>query len=95
MVDCVLARGPPEVYGDVLDVVVRGDVEIVFGDNGEIEHPVTSDLVEHMVEKRNAGRKLGATAAVDRDADADVRLRGSTLDLRTSDGRFYRCIHGC
>jgi len=48
--------------------VVRVDVQVALGAHGQIEQRVAADLVKHVVEKRNAARKLGAPGAVDCEA---------------------------
>ncbi len=88
-----LSHGLAERDADVLDRVVRVDVQIALGRDGEVEHAMATHLVEHVIEKRNAGRKLRVAAAVDHDADLDLGLRGSTRNLRAADWRFHRRIH--
>ena len=53
---------------DVLDRVMRVDVQVALGLDVEIEHAVARDLVEHVIEKRHAGREPRAAAAVEVDA---------------------------
>jgi len=36
------------------------DVQIALRRNREVDHPMAGDLIEHVVEKRDAGGKLGA-----------------------------------
>ena len=52
----------PERDADVLDRVVRVDVEITLRADGEVDHPVAPDLVEHVVEERHAGGEIGRAA---------------------------------
>src|SRR5689334_6531042 len=66
-------EGLPEGDADVLDRVMRIDVQVALRRDGKVEQRVTTDLVQHMVEKRDTARKLGATGPVDRDADGNVR----------------------
>ena len=44
---------------DIFDRVVRVDLEVAFGVDLEIDQPVPRHLVQHVVEKRQAGRQLG------------------------------------
>ena len=54
---------------DVLDRVVRVDVQVALGLDLEVEHAVARDLVEHVVEERHAGgESFAAAAAVEVDA---------------------------
>src|SRR5712692_7725760 len=55
---------------DVLDRMVGVDLQIAFRLDIEIEHRVARDLIEHMIEKRHAGRegRLAAAVEVDRSA---------------------------
>src|SRR5439155_11250468 len=53
---------------DVFDRVVLIDVEIALGADGEIECTVTSDEIEHVMEKTDACGDFGFTAAVDCEA---------------------------
>ena len=45
------------------------------------------DLIEHVIEERDAGRDLGAAAAVEVHCDDDRRFLGGTLDAGTAPGR--------
>ena len=42
---------------DVLDGVVRIDVQVALGFDLEVEHAVAGHLVEHVLEERQAGRQ--------------------------------------
>ena len=53
---------------DVLDGVVRVDVQVALGLDLEVDHAVPRDLVEHVVEERHAGGELGPAGAVEVDA---------------------------
>ena len=50
-----LGEGLAEQDADVLDRVVRVDVQVTVGLQGEVEPAVASDLVEHVVEERRPG----------------------------------------
>jgi len=61
---------------DVLDRVMSVDLQVALCPNIEIEHRVARDLVEHVIEKRNAGREGRPSAAVDIDRKGDLSLGG-------------------
>src|SRR5439155_20669338 len=65
---------------DVFDRVVLIDVEIALGGDGEIECTVTSDEIEHVIEKADACGDFGFTAAVECEAEADVGLGSLAMD---------------
>src|SRR6185503_2902537 len=67
---------------DVLDGVMTVDVQIALGIDRQVDHAVARDLIEHVVEERYAGRKLGAAAAVEIDAYDDPRLASRPFDSR-------------
>ena len=46
----------PEHDADVLDGVVRVDLEVAFGLHRQVEQAVAAERVEHVVEERHAGR---------------------------------------
>src|SRR5438477_12739451 len=62
------------------------DVQVAPGPNVEIEHAVTGDLIEHMVEERHPGGKLGPAAAVEVHLDGDRRLLRAAFDARAAAG---------
>ena len=47
----------------------------------EVDQAVARDLVEHVVEEADAGRELRGAAAVEVDADADLRFLGVAADV--------------
>src|SRR5439155_9686619 len=64
----------------VLGGVVKIDVEVAFGMQRDVDEAVLCQLIEHVVEKADAGRDLGRTAAVEIDPALDPRLFGVALD---------------
>ena len=50
-----LGKGLAEGDADVLDRVVRVDVQIALGADVEVDQAMARDLVEHVLEKRNPG----------------------------------------
>ena len=59
---------------DVLDGVVQVDVEIALRVDREVEARVLAELLEHVVEERDAGRDRRRARAVDDERDVDRRL---------------------
>ena len=75
---------------DVFDRVVGVDDEIAIGLDIDIDEAVTHDLVEHVIEKRNAGRERSETAAIEIDADGDLRFFGVARDAGGTSGHRIR-----
>jgi hypothetical protein len=65
---------------NVLDGVVSIDVQVALGLDLEVEHAVARDLVEHVLEERQAGRKLRRALAVQVHTDPDLGLFGVAGD---------------
>ncbi len=61
--------------------------QVALGLDGEVERAVAGELVEHVVEERDAGGELRIAAAVEVERHADLRLPGVALD--------FRLAHGC
>ncbi len=61
--------------------MVRIDVQIAPGDNLDVDKAVTTDLVQHVLQKRHARFQLAVAAAVQIDADLDPGLVGIALNL--------------
>ncbi len=61
---------------DVFDGVVQIDFEIAGRGDNQIEARVLAELLEHVVEERNAGRDLRGTRAVDHEVELDRGLLG-------------------
>ena len=75
-----LGKRLAEHDADVLHGVVRIDLEIAPGIDGKVQHAVAGHLVEHVLEKRQAGRKPGFPATVQVQADRDLGLAGIAFD---------------
>ena len=58
--------------------MVRVDMQVAVGNDVEIDQAMPRDLVEHVVEKGNAGGELALATAIEIDADGDLRLQGIT-----------------
>jgi hypothetical protein len=87
-----LGEGLAKGYADVLDGVMRVNVQITFGDNLQIEHAVTRHLVEHMVEEAYSGGKPGASGAVQIQANLDLGLQGISVNLGLAHGYIEYCV---
>jgi hypothetical protein len=47
----------------------------------QVDHAVTRDLVQHVVEEADAGGELGRARAVEVEDDADLRFQGVACDV--------------
>ena len=70
----------PERDRDVLHRVVRVDVEIAAGLDGQVEPAVSGELVEHVVEHPNAGLDLRGARAVELQRKLDICLFGDAFN---------------
>ena len=52
------------------------DVQVALRLDFEIDEPVTGHLIEHVIEKRHAGLKLGLARAIQIDGNSDLGLQG-------------------
>jgi hypothetical protein len=50
------------------------NMQVTLGLDGQIECGMARQLIKHVVEKADAGRKLALPAAVEIDDDTDLRL---------------------
>ncbi len=66
----------PDADADVLDRVVRVNVQIPLRLDLKIDHPVTSYLIEHVIKKRNAAGKFALTATVKIKTNLDPGFEG-------------------
>ena len=60
----------------ILDGVVLIYVEVTFGMNGKVNHAVTSDLFEHVVEETEARLNVALACTIEVDTYQNVRLLG-------------------
>ena len=75
-----LADGDAGILGGVVEV----DMQIALRLHLEIDQAVARELLQHMVEKADAGRDLGTARAVEIDRDADLGFLGLALTLRAA-----------
>ncbi len=66
---------------DILDRVMRIDMQVALGADVEIDQPVARNLVQHMIEKGNTGIQLLLASAVEVDRYPDLGLAGIADDF--------------
>ena len=69
---------------DVFDGMMVVDMQVALCLYIQIDQTVTCDLVKHVVEKRNAGRKILSTGSVQIDCHVNFCLVGIADDFRGS-----------
>src|SRR5690606_13414186 len=67
-----LAHSLAERNADVFYRVVRINVQVTLGIDADINQTVTGNLVDHVIEKRQAGLKVRLAGAIERDRNGDV-----------------------
>ena len=72
-----LAQGNADIFHRVMGI----DFQIAFGVDFQIDQAVPGDLIQHVIEKRNARGKQGFTGAVQVDFDADLSFERISLYL--------------
>ena len=76
-----LAQGLSERDADILDGVMLVDMQIAFGCDLDIHQRMARQLVEHVVEKADAGRNLARAGSLDRELDGNVGFFRLARDL--------------
>ena len=76
----------PEGDADVLDGVVRVDVQVALRLDLEVDQAVARDLVEHVIEERHPGLEPALAGAVEVDPDPDPGLGSVSDDFGASLG---------
>lgn len=71
---------------DILDSVMRVDLQITLGFDFKVDQAMTRHLIEHVIEKRYAGGELAQSAAIQVKADADLRLQRIANNFGVSHG---------
>ena len=61
---------------DIFDCVMRIDVQVAIGLDVEIDHAVPSNLIEHMLQKREPGIELRLALSVEINTDGDLSFQG-------------------
>ncbi len=75
LLDC-LAQG----NADVLDGMMGVDMQIALGFDLKINQAMSGDLIEHVVEKRQATSKFGVSSTVQIDLNLNPGFQGIALD---------------
>ena len=70
----------------ILDRVMRIDMQVALGRDLDVDQRMAGELLQHMIEKADAGRNLGHPRAVEIDADFEVRLLGLAGEEGVSHG---------
>lgn len=79
-----LREGLAERDADVFDGMVRVDFEIALRIDLDIDQAVPGDLIQHVVQKRNAGDKPGFAGPVQIQADLDLRFERVAFDASSA-----------
>ena len=74
---------------DVLDRMMIVDVAVALGPNFDVDKGMTRQLIEHMIEKADAGRDIGKARSIEVEADLDARLLGLACDCALAHGDFF------
>src|ERR1700722_841774 len=65
------------------------DVAIALCPNGDGDERMTRQLIEHMIEKADAGRDVGDARSIEVEADLDARFLGLAYDCALAHGDFF------
>src|ERR1700727_79014 len=65
------------------------DVAVALGPNGDVDERMTRQLIEHMIEKADAGRDVGDARSIEVEADFDARFLGLACDCALAHGDFF------
>ena len=71
-----LPESLPQRYADIFHCVVIINVQIALGRNDNVHQRVTGNLVEHVIEKTNAGGHFGFTGAIENKTHRNVGFFG-------------------
>ena len=73
-------KGLPQSDTDVFHRVVVVDMQVALADNIQVDQPVTGDLVQHVLKKRNTDIKSGLSGAIQVDRGFDLGFQSVALD---------------
>jgi hypothetical protein len=79
-----LGHGLAQYDADILDRMVKINMQIALGLDAQVKAAVPGKGIEHMVEKPDPGRDLGLASAIQINRDLDLGLLGFAKDLRGS-----------
>jgi hypothetical protein len=66
--------------------VVVVDMQVALADDIQVDQPVTGDLVQHVLKKRNTDIKSGLSGAIEVDRGFDLGFQSVALDRRLTFG---------
>jgi hypothetical protein len=64
------------------------DVAVPLGPNCDVDKGMTRQLIEHMIEKADAGCNIGKARPIKVEGDLDARFLGLTYDCALAHGDF-------
>ena len=82
-------EGLTQGNADIFHGVMRIDVQVAIGLNVEIDHAMASNLIEHMLQKRESGIKLRITLSVEINTNGDLRFQSIS---ETTAWRLLACF---
>ena len=77
---------------DVLNRVMRIDVQITLRLDVEIDQAMARDLIEHMLEKGQTRMQIGLAGPIEVDRYRDLGLEGIAFDTGASAHRWLRVV---
>jgi hypothetical protein len=87
-----LADRLTESYAGILDSVMLVDMKIAFCTYVDVDERVARELLQHMVEKADAGCDFGEASAVEIDADGDIGFLGFSRNGAVAHGGLEKWI---
>ncbi len=77
-------KGLPQGYADIFDRMVIIYMQVPAGRNFQVKRAVTSNLLQHVLEKRNSGIEMRLTAAIQVKHYIDLGFQGIATDICTA-----------
>jgi hypothetical protein len=65
------------------------DMAIALGPNFHVDQGMTRQLIEHMIEKADAGCNIGKARPIEVEPDFGARFFGLTYDCALAHGEFF------
>ena len=75
-----------EGNADILDRMMRIDMQITFGLNLKINQPMASHLLKHVIKKRNPRREPALTGPIKVQANPDLGFKGVSANISVPHG---------
>src|SRR5574343_1739271 len=86
-----LAKGD----ADILDRMMRVDVQVALGVDVDVDPAMTGDLVKHVIEKGHAGSKFALAGAIEIETHSDLRLQRVACNFGLPQGlRLQKAFNG-